>query len=331
MGRPETINLAESRTTIHYAYQVTEIGPVGGVKSAPPFPQFDKIELRILEALREGGGRAFRTRLRERIRGSNTTFMQKVESLKEKGMLEESKTREGDGGRMKTAYAFTSYASRLFDLEQVLRMQKWFSASEKIELYPEFDRIARALIGDDFNVYELLGIQPQYLSIETILATSTPPSLSEEQVKELLPMINAYLQNIVTGSLHPKVPKHAEGYVVFHYSIEQPREELEQEILRTLMAYVSSTDGLEQHKAIGRLTELGITNPDLFPKLSMAAMNIATALKFGSELAALRSRYKAYRKEEEPIQLTRIQLVVAILTIFKKLYDLYPEKQGASP
>jgi DNA-binding Lrp family transcriptional regulator len=309
-------------------YQITR--EEAGEKTLIPFTQLDKIEVRILGALREAGGRAYRTDLRAKIGGSNTTFMRKVESLKDKGILEEFKTRKLGGKRMKAAYSFTSSTSRLFDLKKVLEMHKWFSASEKIELFPEFDKIARALIGDEVNVYQMLGIQPQYLSIETILATSIPPSLTEEQVKELLPMINAYLQNIVTSSLHPGVQRKAEGYVIFRYKLEEPREELEQQLLAILTSYVSSSDALDQHRAIGTLTELGIKNPDLLPKLTIAATNIATALKFDAELGDLKMKYNSYSRQEEPIQLTRIQLAVSVLTIFEKLYDLYQEKGGRS-
>ena len=215
------------------------------LKTPVPLPQLDRIELGILEALRESGGRVYRTDLRERIGGSNTTFTRKIEGLKQKGMLDEFKTRELGGARMKAAYAFTPYASRLFELKEVLGMHKWFSASERVELFPEFDRIARAIRGDDFSVYKLLGIQPQYLSIETVLATSVHPSLTDEQIKELLSMVNAYLQNIVTSRLHFKIQEKAEGYIIFRYRLGQPREELERQLLETLTSYVSSADTLE--------------------------------------------------------------------------------------
>ncbi len=290
----------------------------------PPIllPPVDRIELKILEALRQEGGRTFRTSLRSKIKGSNTTFMKKIEGLKEKGIIEEFKTRE-ESGRMKTAYSFTQYASRLFELEDIVKMRRWFSASERIELFPEFDKIARALIGDDFSVYDTLGIQPQYLSIETILATSIAPRLSEEQIKELLPMINAHLQNIVTSQLHPETQETTQGYIIFHYRLEQPKAELEKELLTTITTYVSSTDPLEQNKAIGKLTELGIKHPELYRKLTLAGTNMSTSLKFQADLVDLKQKHEAYLRKEEPLQLTRIQLSVAILNIFKKLHELY--------
>ena len=60
----------------------------------------------------------------------------------------------------------------------------------------------------------------------------------------------------------------------------------------------------------------------------MAATNIATALRFEAELKDLKSKYNSYRRQEEPMQLTRIQLSVSILTIFKRLYDFYPREKG---
>jgi len=102
-----------------------------------PLPYFDDKEHKIVEELKMAGGEIFRTELRQKIGGSNTTFVRKIASLKEKGIIEECKRRDGDG-RLKAAYGFTEYASRLFNVERALKMEKWFSASQKIELFPEF-------------------------------------------------------------------------------------------------------------------------------------------------------------------------------------------------
>ena len=115
-------------------------------EGARPFPPYrDDGEKRILEEVKGSGGDIFRVDLRQRIGGSNTTFVRKIASLKERGLIEEYKRRAGEGDRLRTAYRLTDYANQLFNVERALGTEKWFSASQKIELFPEFERMARAL------------------------------------------------------------------------------------------------------------------------------------------------------------------------------------------
>jgi len=188
-----------------------------------PLPYFGSKEQEIIDALKTAGGDVFRTELQKMIGGSNTTFVRKISSLKEKGIIEEYKRREEGGGRLKTAYRFTEYANLLFNVEKALKMEKWFSASQKIELFPEFQRIARALTGNGFDVYKALGIEPQHMFIETLLATSKPPSVREAELREALTTCSATLQNITTGRLYPVLPDQVEGYIIFHYVLEKPK------------------------------------------------------------------------------------------------------------
>ena len=298
-------------------------------KAKVPLPYFDDKEHKIVEELKMAGGEIFRTELRQKIGGSNTTFVRKIASLKEKGIIEEYKQREGDG-RLKAAYRLTEYASRLFNVERALKMEKWFSASQKIELFPEFERIARMLMGNGFNVYEMLGIEPQHMFLETLLATSRSPTLKEEEMREILTMCNAFLQNVITGRLHPKLEEQVEGYIIFHYVLERPKEEIQRLLPQYLMDYLTSSDPLEQHRASSEIIELTIQHPRLLSMLTMAATNVARTMKLETELEDVLRKFKSYKRGEEPLQLTRIELVISALTIFRKLYDSYREKYMAS-
>lgn len=298
-------------------------------KAKAPLPYFDDKEHKIVEELKMARGEIFRTELRQKIGGSNTTFVRKIASLKEKGIIEEYKRREGDG-RLKAAYRLTDYASRLFNVERALEMEKWFSASQKIELFPEFERIARMLMGNGFNVYEMLGIEPQHMFLETLLATSRSPALREEEIREILTMCNAFLQNVVTGRLHPKLEEQVEGYIIFHYMLEHPKEEIQRLLPQYLMEYITSSDPLEQHRASNKIIELTIQHPRLLSMVTMTATNAARAMKLETELEDILRKFKSYKKGEEPLQLTRIELVISALTIFRKLYDSYREKHTVS-
>lgn len=296
-------------------------------KAKVPLPYFDDREHKIVEELKMAEGEIFRTELRQKIGGSNTTFVRKIASLKEKGIIEEYKRREGNG-RLKAVYRLTEYATRLFNVERALKMEKWFSASQKIELFPEFERIARILMGNGFNVYEMLGIEPQHMFLETLLATSKSPALREEEIREVLTMCNAFLQNVITGRLHPKLEEQVEGYVIFHYMLERPKEEIQRLLPQYLMEYLTSSDPLEQHRASNKIVELTIQHPHLLSMLTMAATNVARAMNLETELPDILRKFKSYKKGEEPFQLTRIELVISALTIFRKLYDSSREKHS---
>ena len=293
-----------------------------------PLPYFDVNEQRVLEEIKGSGGVIFRTDLRLKLGGSNTTFIRKIVSLKEKGIIEEFKGRAPENRRLKTAYRLTEYANRLFNVENALKMERWFSASQKIELFPEFEQIAQSIMGGDFNMYKLLGIEPQHIFLETLLATSSPPPLTDEGIREVLTACNAFFQSMVTGRLHPQLQEQIEGYVIFHYRLEKPKEP--QRLLpQYIMNYVTASDPLEQHKESSKIVELAIQYPQLPLSLTMAASNVARSLKLEKELNDLLQKYRAFKEGEEPMQLTRIQLILSALTIFKKLYDLHRKKSAA--
>ncbi len=64
--------------------------------------------------------------------------------------------------------------------------------------------------------------------------------------------------------------------------------------------------------------------------ITMTATNAARAMKLEKELEDILRKFKSYKKGEEPLQLTRIELVISALTIFRKLYDSYQEKHIVS-
>ncbi|MCP8320174.1 MAG: hypothetical protein H3Z52_04415 [archaeon] len=205
-------------------------------------------------------------------------------------------------------------------------MEKWFSAHQKIELFPELECITQMMIKDGSNIYNMLGIEPLHISLETSLATDKPPTMKEEEIREILSMISAFLQNIVTGRLNPRLDRKVEGYIIFHYQLEKPKEEIQQFLPQCLMDYVKAKDALEQHNAVSRLVELSINYPDLLPMLTMAASTIARSLKLENELQMLLENYKSYKEGEKPIHWTCLRLAISALEIFKKLYDSYREK-----
>ncbi len=291
------------------------------IEAEIPLPYFDFKEQEMIGAIKTASGDVFRTELQEKIGGSNTTFVRKISSLKEKGIIEEYKRREEGEGRLKTAYRFTEYANRLFSVEKALKMEKWFSASQKIELFPEFQRIAQVLTGNGLDVYKALGIEPQHMFIETLLAASKPPGIKESELREALTASNAFLQNIITGRLYSTLPDQVEGYIIFHYVLEKPKEELQRQLPNLILNYVTSSDPLTQHRAMNEILELTIQYPQLTSMMTMAASNIASALKLEAERKDLHKKYRSLKKGEEPIQLTRIQLVISVLGILKKLYE----------
>jgi len=79
---------------------------------------------------------------------------------------------------------------------------------------------------------------------------------------------------------------------------------------------------------MNEIVELTIKYPELSSMMTMAASNIAQSLKLEDKRKDLYRKYKSYKEGEEPVQLTRIQLIVSALTIFKKLYDSYGEKEA---
>ncbi len=302
---------------------------MSGRRSKIRLPHLDDREQIILDRIKKSGGDVFRTDLRNKIKGSNTTFIKRISSLKEKGIIEEYKRREHESGRLKTAYQLTLHAKWLFKIEKVRKKERWFSACQKIGLLPEFAHIAKVLMGEGYSVYEMLGIEPQQIFMETLLATSKFPPLQDEETREVLSACNAFLQNIVTSKLHTEPQEQNEGYIIFHYITEKQKEELQRQIPQFLMDYVTSPDPSERYEALNRMMELTIKHPDLALTMTMAAANIARSLELKTEHRDLTKKYKAFKKERNPHKLTCRQLVLSVLNIFKKFYTHSNRREAA--
>jgi len=74
------------------------------------------------------------------------------------------------------------------------------------------------------------------------------------------------------------------------------------------------------------MVELTIQYSQFLPMITMAAVNLASSLNLEGDLHDLLRKYKSFKEGEEPFQLTRTQLILSALNIFKKLYDSLPSK-----
>jgi predicted transcriptional regulator len=293
-----------------------------------PFPLLDKGEQAILEEIRGQGGDIFRTELRRRIEGSNTTFQKRISNLIEKGMIEEYKREDG---RRRTAYRLSDHASSVFNLERILAMDKWFSASQRIELFPEFDQASRILMPASKSAYEILGIKPQHLIAETILAVNKPPKLRGSDLGDALTLCNATLQNIATGRLHQTLEGEVEGYIVFHYKLWKPEQELGDQVNDCMTRYLNSDDPLERHRASSRLIEVALRNSNFLDTLTLIAASAAKS--FGVATDPLLKAYRTLREHKAESKHDRIltvtEVVLTSLDIFRQLREA-PSKGGTN-
>lgn len=292
-----------------------------------PFPYLDKGEGVILEEIRAHGGDIFRIELRQKIGGSNTTFQKRISSLIKKGIIDEHRREDG---RRKTAYRLTEHASRVYSLERILAMDKWFSASQRIELFPDFDRVSRMLMPTSKNVYEILGIEPQHLIAEVILAVSKPPNLSEGDLRETLTLCNATLQNILTGRLHHALEGEVEGYIVFHYKVWKPQQELADLVNNCITQYLGSDDPLERHRASSKLIEVALQNANFLDTLTLVAASAAKSM--GLETDRLLKAYRTLREGKAESKHDRIltvtEIVLTSLGIFEQLREAPSKNTG---
>jgi len=295
-----------------------------------PFPFLDKGEQAILEEIRVQGGDIFRTELRRRIEGSNTTFQKRIASLIGKGMIEEYKREDG---RRRTAYRLSEHASCVFNLERILAMDKWFSASQRIELFPEFDQVSRILMPASKSVYEILGIKPQHLIAEVILAVNKPPNLSGGDLREALTLCNATLQNIATGRLHQTLEGDVEGYIVFHYKLWKPEQGLADQVNDCMTRYLGSDDPLERHRASSKLIEVALGNSNFLETLTLIAATAAKSLGLATD--PLLKAYKTLREHKAESKHDRIlavtEVVLRSLGIFQQLREASSKSGINSP
>jgi DNA-binding Lrp family transcriptional regulator len=282
------------------------------------FPVFDSKEQKIVTEIIRSGGDVVRTILRKKVGGSNTTFVSKIEKLKDKGIIEEYKQKNQ---RKKTTYRFSYHYAQLLNFSDILTDKKWFSANQKIELFPEFEKIAKILMGKGVDVYKTLGIEPQHISLETSLVTNESSTLNETKVRNVLSLCNAYLQNVVTQKIHPDLKDKAEGYIIFHYNLEKPDAELQRLLPLYLSKYLSAKNSLDEYNAISKLGELTVKYSELITILVAAATQVSTQIQI-SDLKKLKNNFKYFKDSKKPDHITIMQALDSCLKIFKQFYNL---------
>jgi len=283
--------------------------------------KFTEHEKKIVEAIWKAGGKIFRTDLRGEIGGSNTTFIRKVLALKNKGIIEEFKERDSNNGRLKTVYAFTEYASRMLDLKGKINNKGWFTASQKIWLLPEFVNVSKKIFKDNCRVYEELGIGERQMYLEALFASNKKPDIDESGFREVLTLCSAFLQDIVANKLKHFAGGDVEGYIIFRYKFEEVTEQ--QKIFSNyVIRYLEAEDPIQQHRILSKIVELVIVNPSIISNLALSTLIIAHSMKWENDLREVTRRYREYMAGKEPLQLTRIEFIISVLNILKKLYLL---------
>lgn len=149
----------------------------------------------------KGNRKIFRIGLSQKIGGATTSSLEKYWVWGE--MIEEYKWLAYGDRRLKIAYTPTEHASHLFKVEKKLKMRKWFSVSQKIELFPEFQHVARSLM-DNVDAGETVGIEPQYMFIETLLAASEYLNLINEEMEQVSTICNTTFFKKLYDSDHDK-------------------------------------------------------------------------------------------------------------------------------
>lgn len=281
-------------------------------------PGLDIKEQKIVLQMIKNKGDVVRTLLKEQLGGSNSTFVSKIESLIDKEIIEEYKR---TGKRRKTAYKFSQHYAQILGLKEALKDKKWFSANQKIQLFPEFEKISEILQGQNNNTYKTLGIEPQYVSLETSLFINGPKSLDQAETRDVLSLCNAYFQNIITSKVHPKLDKEVEGYIIFHYNLKKPEPELQKILPLYLSKYLTATDLEQEFDAISKIGQLIIKYPDLIPILTTIAARILYGRDKSSDLKKLKEKFQFFKETKSPDHMTRMQALDSCLKIFKKFYQ----------
>ncbi len=288
----------------------------------PLLPALDSKEQKIVTAMISFGGDVPRTKLRTTVGGSNSTFVSKIENLKDKGIIEEYKNKQ-----RKTTYRFSYHYAQILNFTNILEDKKWFHANQKIEIFPEFEEISKILMGKT-DVYKTLGMEPHHISIETSLVTNESFATNQEKIRDILSLCNAYLQNIVTQKIHPTSKKRVEGYLIFRYSLEKPDAQLQRLFSQHISNYLVAKTSDEEYKPISKLGEITLKHPHLISILISAATQVSSQLKQSPELKNLRSNFTYFKDSKKPDHMMRMQILVSCLKIFKKYYRVNFKKNN---
>lgn len=291
----------------------------------PAVSQLSSYEKKIIDAIRESNGVIFRTELRSMVGGSNTTFIRKLLTLKHKGLIEEFKDRDPKSGRLKTAYSFTEHAMRLFNVEVSLTDKRWFFTMQKIVQFPEFNNLLRNILNDKTELCKSLEYNSHPLYLEGLLASNQRPKIKSSEIWKVLLLCNTFLHTVILEMLYPelnteKTEREIEGYIVFRYRLEKRSEEIEA-LSKYISEYIHSPDPIDQHRKLSKIVELTIEKPHVISVLTLIALITAYYMGWNKMFIDLLEKYREYMFNDEVIQLSRIELILSVLTILKKVSE----------
>ena len=283
-----------------------------------PMYEFTDHEKKIIEAIYKAGGKIFRTELRKKIGGSNTTFIKKILALKNKGIIREVKERDLKNGRLKTAYAFTDYAVRILNFKEKVDCEGWFIASQKIWLLPELTKISRAIFKDTFMDLKGLDVKDGQIYLEVLFASNKKPEV-DDNIRETLTSCIAFLQNLLINRLRYKVTDGVEGYIILRYKFDKETEH-QKNLSSHVIKYLETEDPIHQHRVLSEIVELAIRDSQTIDILALNALITAYSMGWTKHFRSVINKYREYTSGREPIQLTRIECIISALNVLKKLF-----------
>ncbi len=275
-------------------------------------------EKKIVEAIYKAGGKIFRTELRKKISGSNTTFIKKILALKNRGIITEVKERDLKNGRLKTAYALTEYAARILDLKEKVDCEGWFIAGQKIWLLPELAKISRTIFKDHPKEFKGLEVKDGEMYLEVLFASNKKPEVNDH-IRETLTLCSAFLQNLLINRFRYKVMDGVEGCIILRYRFEKETEN-RRSLSSYIIKYLETEDPIQQHRVLSEIVELAIMDSQTIDVLALNALLIACSMGWTKHFKSVIDRYREYTSGRGPIQLTRIECIISALTVLKKLF-----------
>lgn len=289
-----------------------------GLEEQLPMYEFTDHEKKIIEAIYEAGGKIFRTELRKKISGSNTTFIKKILALKNKGIIVEVKERDSKNGRLKTAYTFTDYAASILKFKEKVDAEGWFIASQKIWLLPELTKISKAIFKDSLMNLKGLDVKDGQMYLEILLASNKKPEVNDH-IRETLTSCSAFLQNLLVNKLKYKFTDEVEGYIILRYKFDKETEH-QKNLSNHIIKYLEAEDPIQQHRVLSEIVESAIRDSQTIDILALNALIAAYSMGWTKQFKSVIDKYREYTSGREPIQLTRIECIISALNVLKKLF-----------
>ena len=85
--------------------------------------------------------------------------------------------------------------------------------------------------------------------------------------------------------------------------------------------YIHSPDPIDQHRKLSKIVELTIEKPHVISVLTLIALITAYYMGWNKMFIDLLEKYREYMFNDEVIQLSRIELILSVLTILKKVSE----------